>query len=256
MKRLVFLLSIIAFLTVPTSSYALLGFGVEGAIGISKSNASGKFSYKEDLTYDLESNMGFDDTDDEKETARIKLYLPLVIPNVYYHHYEMNFAGTAAASFEYAGQTIAATTASSLDIVVDDYALFYTIAPINLATAGIVNIEVGINVRLLSIDAEVTGVTDDVDFSVPIPQIFAAVQIDIPMIPIILHGEYRSLSIDDDNECTSITGRLVLELPIPLPLGEVFIAGGYTKDIYKIDHDNVKADTEFETYFLELGYKF
>lgn len=255
MKRLVFLLSIMAFMAVPSSSYALLGFGMEAAVGISQSKAGGNFNYKQATTFDLETNFGFDDTDDEEQMARLKVYLPLVVPNIYYSHSQMKFSNTAGTNFTYAGQNVNLGDTTMLEIITDDYGLFYEIPFVGLATAGIVKAELGINVRVLTINAEVASL-EATDFSVPIPQAYASVEVDLPVIPFILQAEVKTLAIDEDNECSSYTGRVLFELPVPLPIGDVFIAVGYTKDIYKIDADDVKADTEFETYFIEAGYKF
>ena len=255
MKRLVFLLSIIAFMAVPSSSYALLGFGMEAAVGISQSTASGEFNYKETTAIDLETNFGFDDTDDEEQMARLKVYLPLIFPNLYYSHSQMKFTNAAGAAFQYAGQTVTVGDSTMLEIITNDYGFFYEIPFVGLVSGGILAAEVGINVRELTINAEV-AILEATDFSVWIPQLYVSLKVDIPTIPVILQAEVKTLSIDEDNECSSYTGRIRYNLPITLPIGDVFIAVGYTKDIYKIDAEDVIADTEFETFFVEAGYTF
>jgi outer membrane protein len=241
-------------MAVPSSSYALLGFGMEAAVGISQSTASGEFNYKQTLALDLETSFGFDDTDDDEQMARLKVYLPLVFPNLYYAHSQMKFSGVSAG-LTYAGVTVGDGLDTMLEIVSDDYALFYEVPFVGLVSGGIIKAEFGINVRVLTIDAEV-GTEEDTDFSVPIPQLYVSLELDVPTVPIILQAEVRTLSIDDDNECSSYTARIHYNIPITLPIGDIFIAVGYTKDIYKIDADDVVADTEFETYFVEAGYKF
>ncbi|MCP3922063.1 MAG: hypothetical protein GY714_05690 [Desulfobacterales bacterium] len=253
MRPLVLLLSIIILLAVPTSSYALLDLGVEVAVGISKSRASGKFNYRQSSTFDLETNFGFDETDNN-QVVRIKIFSPRLLPNIYYTHLKMDFDGVSK-DLTYTGVDVGTGAFTKLDIFAADCAFFYRIPAVGLSTAGILEAEIGLNIRFLTLDAEV-GTEDKTNFSAPIPQLYASLELDLTFLPIILQGEVRTLAVNEDNECSSFTARLLLEIPSPMALGEFFIAGGVRRDIYKINADSVKADTKFDTYFAEIGYKF
>ena len=96
---------------------------------------------------------------------------------------------------------------------------------------------------------ESTGVDITESVTVPVPQVFLALQFR-PTDFLALEAEGRGISISG-NKAYSLIGRLRFNI-----LGPLFLTGGYRYDKIDIDEEGVIIDTDFSGPFAEAGLAF
>jgi len=250
MKRgLFFPLCLLALVLVPTLSYAI---GIELGVGGWRQDVTGSISYKggglpsNDL--DLERDMKFDT--ESRITARAKIDMPLVIPNVYIMYTPMSFKGTGSKSFKFGDYTFTGAFDGELKLDHYDVALYYGIPFVKTLTGGILGAELGINARVIDFEASVkehsTGHKESKSMTLPVPMIYAGVQLK-PFKSVAIEAEGRGIGYKG-NSYYSVIGRLKIK-----PIKYIFIAGGYRYDTIKLDEEDVKADVKFSGPFAEAG---
>jgi outer membrane protein len=185
----------------------------------------------------------------------------LFLPNISIVAAPMQFEGKGSKSiqFDYGDITnIPVGAALDADITLNQYdvALFWGIPALKTATAGTFNIDLGLNVRWIDLEAKLHATDggtfdqrDEASVSAPIPMLFLAIQI-MPTDSFGFEAEGRGLSVGD-NKLYSIIGRVRYNFT-----GPVFVAGGYRYDKLEIDLDDVEADIEFSGPFIEMGLQF
>jgi outer membrane protein len=238
------------------TSYAI---GAEIAVGGWEQTPSGDLAYKDIAEIDL-----VDEAELEKNvayTGRIKLDMPLLIPNVYFMYTPMSFEGegTKSQSFDFGGVTYEANAKFESKLVLNhaDLALYYELPFISTATLGVLNAEVGLNVRYLDFSYDVKGTElstglsreESVGASVYIPMVYAGVQLE-PTDSVALEVEYRGISLSN-NRYDDIIARLKVK-----PFGPLFVAAGYRQQTMFIDEDDAEVDMSFKGPFLEAGLQF
>jgi outer membrane protein len=251
-------LFVISMVVVPCNAFAL--FGAEVGVGYWQQSPSGYFSYESVSPLDqldLENDLHFDKQ--SEPFVRIKVELPLILPNLYFMATPMTFEGSGNMSrtdVNYGGETFSGTAYVESKLKLDHYdlALFYPIPLLKTATAGMLNIELGLNIRNLVFEgflsapaAGVTSASDDV--SLYVPMLYMGVQI-IPIEALSIEAELRLFSASGNSNYDYL-GRLKYS-PIPM----VFVAGGYRVETIDIDEEDVFADLQFEGPFLEVGVSF
>jgi len=256
MKKIVYLLAVIILLAAPVSSYAI---GFEVGLGAWEQGPSGDVSYKGGDDVDVA-----DDADLEKELryyGRAKIDMPLVVPNIYLMHTPMSFSGEGKISqnFEFGGTTYEANESFDTDLTLDhtDLALYYGLPFVETATLGVLNIDLGLNVKYVDLSVEVKGTDETTGLSkkesqsaqVYIPMLYAGVQIK-PTDSVAVEAEYRGISAGGDSY-TDVIARLKVK-----PFGPVFIAAGYRQQTVDIDQKDVELNTSFKGPFLEAGVQF
>lgn len=261
MRKLLIACFLLLILGIPAQSYALLGLvGVEAAIGGQWHTPDGTMKYKAEDTFDLEKNLGLDD--EVSYTARVKVNLPLVIPNVYLLTTAVEFEGSGAdADFDFGGFGFSGAYESTLTLNQHDIALFYNVPFLSLATAGILNAEAGLNVRVMDFELYAIetagGTTRTESFTLPIPMIYVGAQLSPPLFPLDFEVEARILDYGGDSHYSSYIGRVKAELPIPMPLVSFFAAAGYRHDELVLDDvEDFDADITISGPFIEAGFKF
>ena len=256
MKKLILMLVVAAFAVLPGKSYALLGLvSVEGAVGGWSAAPSGDFEFQgsDDFGTDIEDTFGFD-----RETipfARVRVEFPLIIPNVYLMATPMKFDGTAETGFTFAGKEF--TTGADTELRLDQYdiGLFYGVPLLGLATLDRVNVDFGLNLRIVELEATMKGTINGIDVTetetatVPIPLLFAAAQIKL-IGPFSVEAELRGISLGYA-EILSAIGRFKYHAP-----GPFFIAAGYRSERIVVDTDDFDVDVEFKGIFGEAGFSF
>jgi len=255
MKKLLPIIIWFFLLIVPTASYAL---GLELAVGGWKQSPKGDLSY-EPLTandvLDLEKEAKYDD--ETRFSGRLKIDMPLLIPNIYLMASPMEFDGTGskATSFKIGDVTFNATAPFYSKLTLDhfDIGFYYGIPFIKTASAETVNVDVGLNVRIydfeLQVKQDATGLEESEDFTFPLPMAYLALQIK-PVEILAIEAEARGISYSG-NHLYSLIGRVKLNL-----LGPVFVAAGYRFDKLKLDEEDVEVDIDFGGPFIEAGFKF
>ncbi len=234
--------------------------GLEMAVGGWQQLPGGSLSYEalsKDDVIDLEENLGFDK--ESRVFGRVRIDLPLFFPNIYLVAAPMEFEGTGSKSVSVKFGDVTFDENAILDSKVTmnqyDIGFFYDLPFVHTATAGILNIDLGINIRIIdfeaSIHGEAGGITDEAieSLTIPVPMLYIAFQV-MPTKRFAFEAEGRGIAIGDNN-LYSITSRLRWNLA-----GPAFVAAGYRFDKLDIDEDEVVVDTEFRGPFLELGLKF
>jgi len=248
-------LIVLSLLMVPSSALAF--FAVDASVGYWKQTPSGTLSYKEtgindqlDLANDLKygsKNQAF---------VRVRMELPLLIPNVYFMVTPMSFEGTGSKDviFKFGDQTFNANVPFQSKLKLDhiDLALFYPIPLLKTATAGILNVDIGLNARKIDFEGSISqapNISQSKSSSTYLPMLFAAVHLK-PMDFFAIEAEFRGVS-QGQNHYYDYIGRLKIT-PIPI----VYIAGGYRSEDIKIDDSDVKASMKFKGPFAEVGFSF
>ncbi|RJP79110.1 MAG: TIGR04219 family outer membrane beta-barrel protein [Desulfobacteraceae bacterium] len=259
MKRLIILIVFFVFSAIPAGTFALPGIDVEIAIGGWAQTPSGDLSYVSGVpgvndTLDLETDLGFDDQ--TRITGRAKIELPIV-PNIYLVAAPMEFEGskTVDMDFTFGDQSFTSgmTISSKLTLNQYDIGLYYGVPFLKTATLDRLNIDFGVNARIMEVKAEIMDstltVSAEKSITVPVPMVFLAVQFK-PVERFALEAEARGLSVGD-NKIFSVIGRAKATV-----FGPAFVAGGYRYDAIEIDEDDVLADVSFSGPFLEAGLSF
>ena len=253
-KRWLLTLLVLAAVMAPGRSFALLGLvSVEGAVGGFMPTPSGHLQYDGtgSTNGDVESLLGFED--EAFVTARLRVELPLVLPNVYLMTTPMEFDGDLAGSFTFAGKTFSATDNATLTLNQHDIGLFYGIPFLGVATLGRVGVDWGLNVRLLELDAEFTdpasNTTKTESVDVPVPLLFAAAQLNL-IGGFALEAELRGMDVNYARIISAI-GRVKYNT-----LGPFFVAAGYRHEEINVDKDDIKMDITVAGPFAEAGFSF
>ncbi|MCP4747866.1 MAG: TIGR04219 family outer membrane beta-barrel protein [Desulfobacteraceae bacterium] len=260
MKKTFLTLAVFLFLGYSSSIQAA---GIEFAIGGWQQNPSGQMNYK---TADESNGIDFDDDidfgDETRVTGRIKVDMPLMVPNIYFLAAPMEFEGTGRKDVEFAfGDTVFSADAdlkSKITLNQYDFCLYYGIPALETATAGLLNIDLGLNARYLDLAVELEGesaqpsgaiVIEEKSIKVVIPMIYAAIQVR-PIEVFSIEAELRGISIGG-NSLFSFIGRLRGNI-----FGPSFIAGGYRYDVVDVDENDIKVDANSSGPFLEVGIEF
>jgi outer membrane protein len=252
MKKSVLLVCIIVLLSAPSTTF---GFGMEFALGAWLEQPSGSLSYDSSDDLSLENDLGYDDK--WQPTGRLKIDMPSVLPNIYLMYTPMKWSetGSVNTNFNFGDDNFQADVdfKSTLKMNHLDFALFYGLPGVRTATADVLNIDLGLNFRLMDFKAEInqpdTGLKQSESYFLPIPMIYGATQI-APTGWIALEFEGRG-SAYKSNHYLSLIGRLKI-----MPFGPLFVSGGYRYDSVKIDYKDVDVDTEFRGPFAEAGFEF
>jgi outer membrane protein len=235
-----------------------LAVGLEAAVGGWYQQPAGELSYEGtsvDDVLDLEDDLNYDDQ--AGFFGRLKIDMPLFIPNVYLYGTQMTFDGRGEkdVNFEFGDQIIEGNVPFDSELKLNhlDVTLYYGIPLLKTATLDKFNIDIGLNVRLYDVKAsirqEATGLSESVDELVPVPMAYLAAQL-TPLEWLHLEGEGRGVLLGD-NKVYSLIGRLRFDV-----YGPLFAAGGYRFDKIDIDEADVVVDTDFSGPFLEVGVSF
>jgi outer membrane protein len=257
MNKIVLLFCLVFFLSIPTTSFA---WGLEIAGGAWYQKPSGNMSFdnsnpENDL--DLEDDLNYDDK--WKAFGRLIIDMPLFFPNIYLMYTPMKWdeAGSKNVNFNFGGKDFQANVDFNSELKLNhfDVGFFWGLPFINTATADVLNIDLGLNVRIMDVKAEIEqkdlDLKESESYLLPLPMLYTGIQIK-PLKYIALEFEGRGIGWSSDYY-VSLTGRLKVK---PSFLGPVFVAGGYRYDNLKIDYQNIDIDTEFYGPFAEAGLEF
>lgn len=233
-----------------------MAMGVEFAAGLWLQAPSGDVSYKFQGvgdTLNLKDDMGLGN--EFRFTGRLKVDTPLFLPNIYVMATPMTFDGNGSKSvdFHFGDIDINANVpfTSQVRLTHYDLALYYSIPLLKTATFHKLNIDLGINVRLVDLEASLTqnGLTQSESLWLPLPMLFAAVQV-TPIKPLAIEGEFRGITIGG-NTYWSLVGRVKYKF-----IGPMFAAGGYRYDHIDVDESDLVIKADFSGPFIEVGLQF
>jgi len=255
MKKMCWIVSLLILIALPVSSHAI---GVEFAVGGWYQDPGGDISYKgltANDTISIENDLMYDSK--FRFTGRVKIDMPLIIPNVYIMATPMSFDGTGTKTIDFNFGDINFSRDveyySKVNLNHYDIGLYYGLPFLGLATLKTLNVDVGLNVRIVDFTAEIRqdtlSLTESKSLTVPIPMIYVGVQIK-PVKRIAIEGEGRGIMIGK-NKYVSLIARLKAKI-----FGPVFVAGGYRYDKINIDQSDVKFDATIDGFFFEAGAEF
>ena len=255
MKKMCWIVGLLMLVALPASSHAI---GLEVAVGGWYQDPGGDLAYKGlgvNDTLSIENDLGYDS--EFRFTGRAKIDMPLLIPNVYLMATPMSFDGTGTKTIGFSFGDINFSRDveyySKVNLNHYDIGLYYGLPFLGLATLKTLNVDVGLNVRIVEFDAEIRqdtlGLTESKSLTVPIPMIYVGVQFK-PVKRIAIEGEGRGLVIGK-NKYVSLIARLKAKI-----FGPVFVAGGYRYDLIDIDQSDVKFDATIDGFFFEAGAEF
>lgn len=255
MKKFILLVAFLCMLTYPATSFAI---GVEFSVGGWYQQPDGTLSFDKTTNaddLDLENDLGYDDK--WQPTARLKIDMPSLIPNLYLMYTKMKWSGKGSkdVDFSFGGENFLGNVDFNSELKMDhlDVGFYYGIPGVETATADVLNIDLGLNFRLLDFRAEIEQ--KDIDekesesYFLPIPMLYAGMQIE-PINWIALDLEGRGVYYSN-NHYVSLIARLKVK-----PFGPLFIGGGYRYDNIKIDYKDVDVDANFKGPFAEAGFEF
>ncbi len=238
----------------PVRTYAL---GLEVAAGYWNQAPSGDLQYSGVLGEGTNLNLKEDLNYNSKARAyiRIKADLPLFLPNIYFMATPMKYEGQGSKDFKITFGDKEFKTGASFNSVLKadhyDIAVYYSLPFLNTATAGSLNVELGLNLRIIDFEASISqgAQSESVNYTLPIPMVYAGVQLK-PVDLFSIEAELRGITYGS-NSYYDLIARMKVK-----PVGPVFIAGGYRYEKIKIDHNDVKASMEFKGPFIEAGVSF
>lgn len=249
----------VALLLIHQKSFAL---GIEAGVGYWGQDPSGDLAYKPESSsdrLDVEKDLKYKRK--YRPFARIKAELPLILPNIYLAATPMKFeeTGSKNTNITFGDQTFSGSQDLKTMFKLDHYdvALYYPVPLIKTATLGKLNVELGINARIIDFEAEVTGsdattgtsITESKKLTIPVPMIYAGIQIK-PFDKFSIEAEGRGIAYNS-NHYYDLVGRVKIK-----PVWPIFIAGGYRHEDIKIDVSDVEASLKFSGPFLEAGLDF
>jgi outer membrane protein len=257
MKKIIVIFGFVFILAVPTTSWA---WGLEMAGGAWYQKPSGDMSFDATTSAD-DLNIEDDLNYDEKWRAfgRLILDMPLFFPNIYLMYTPMKWdeTGSKTERFNFGGVEFEADVDfdSKLKLNHFDVGLFWSLPFLNTASLGSLNIDLGLNLRLMDVEAEIEqtdfNLKESESYFLPLPMLYAGAQIE-PLELLAIEFEGRGIGYSS-NYYISLIGRLKVK---PAFLGPVFVAGGFRYDNIKIDYQDVDIDAEFYGPFAEVGLEF
>ena len=151
MKKIVLLFCFIFVLSIPTASY---GIGIEIAGGAWYQSPSGNLSFDKstkDDDLDLEDDLNYDDK--WQPSGRLIIDMPAFIPNIYLMATPLKWDenGSKDVQFKFGDEIFDADIPFKSELKMNhlDVALFYGLPFIKTATSDILNVDLGLNFRLL-----------------------------------------------------------------------------------------------------------
>ena len=239
-------------LLLPAALYAV---GFEVAVSGWYPSPQGEVSYNpigSGDVIDLEDDLGYEDT--WHLSGRAKLEIP-IIPSIYLMATPLEYddIGTKNVEFNFGDTTFSADIAleSTLTLNMYDIGLYYDIPFLELATSGILSVELGLNARIF--DTAVTieqGVLEESeDYVAGCPLAYIGMRVS-PIDSLAFEAEARGVTYSDITVLSAI-GRLKLS-----PFGPLFVAGGYRYEAIDIEIEDIVVDVQFGGPFAEVGMQF
>lgn len=228
--------------------------GIEAAVGGWIHEPRGTIADGPD-SLNLESELRYDK--ETRITGRVKIETPLFFPNIYLMATPMEFEGdgTKDANFTFGDVTFNANVPFTSKVTLDHYdvGLYWGVPLLKTATAGILNVDLGLNARIIDLKSEInqptTGFSQSDSVVAPIPMVYAGVQVK-PVSWFALEGEGRGITYSKNHYFDLIArGKLIF-------FDHVFAAAGYRYEKVDIDQDDIRVDTNFGGPFAEVGFQF
>lgn len=247
--KLLFAVSLLAAFLFPGAASAI---GLEAAAGIWHQEPGGNMAYKGN-SLDVDHDLKYGSK--ARFYGRAKIDMPLIIPNIYLMATPMSFDGSGgkSSSFTFGDKTYTGNVPFTSELRLDHYdiALYYGVPFLKTATLGKLNVDAGLNIRIIDLSAEITqgGLKESTSVMFPVPMVYLGAQADI-IKKLAIEAEVRAVAYSSSHYYDLI-GRVKYRF-----LGLAFIGAGYRYEDLKIDHDDVIANLSFSGPFAEAGVDF
>jgi len=250
---------LLTFALTPGASSAA---GIELSVGAWNQTPSGDIAHKSDTGQDnlnIKGDLKY--SDETRVFGRIKIDTPLLFPNIYLMATPLRFSenGIKSTPFQFGNVSVAANVPFTSELKLDHYdiGLYYGVPALKTVTAGILNVDLGLDARIVDFKERVTGqdsfsgvtVTDTNAVVVPLPMLYLGFQVK-PVKWLAAEGEARGLAYGG-NYYYDLIGRVKLK-----PFGPVFAAAGYRYEQIKLDTDDIRVNAHFGGPFGEVGVEF
>lgn len=229
-------------------------FEVETAVGVTQLNPVGQISYQ-GVALDLKNDLKYDKI--QTFTGRLKLDLPLVLPNIYLTAVPMRFeeTGTKNVSFKFGTKTFTGNVPFSSSLKLDHYdtTLFYGIPFLETVTNDILRVQVGLNVRVIDFKASITqsqtALNESKSQIVPVPMAYGYFQIS-PIDKLKFSFDLKGIAYGSTRhyDITTLAKWQLFKF--------FFLGGGYKYQNMKISQSDIYTEFEFGGPVLELGFIF
>lgn len=255
MKRYIVSLCFITLLILPAMAYSI---GLEAALGGWYCAPAGDIAYNALYYHDvlnIKDNMGYDSG--FQYHARAKIDLP-ALPNVYLMATPMRWeedGGSKSTSFRFGGANFDADTTFETIFTLNlyDIGLYYGVPFLELSTLGMLDVEFGLDARIIELRAEIdqpaTGREVSKSYLTCAPMIYLGAQVS-PVDLFSIEAEGRGMAYSD-NYFYSAIGRVKF-----FPFGPLYAAAGYRYETFKIEKGDIMVDVLFTGPFAEVGIEF
>lgn len=247
--KAVVVLVLLSLALTPLPAYAI---GLEVAAGMWNQSPEGTMAYQQ-TPLSLTDDLGY--SSKLRAYGRAKIDMPLIIPNIYLMATPMSFdgAGSKNVNFLFGNKTYSGNVPFTSELVLDHYdiALYYGLPFINLATAKKLNVDAGLNLRVIDLSAKITqgAISESKSFAIPVPMVYLGAQLK-PIDKLSLEAELRAIAYNSSHYYDLI-GRVKYKI-----FGPAFIAAGYRYEDISIDTEDVIASLRFGGPFAEAGVEF
>lgn len=249
-------------LTLALAPGAASATGIELSVGVWNQVPIGDIAHQSETGQDnLSIRNDLKYSDETRVFGRVKIDTPLLFPNIYLMATPLRFSETGIKSipFQFGNVSVAANVpfTSELDLDHYDIGLYYGVPALKTATAGILNVDLGLDARIIDFREHVTGqdsfsgliVTDTNAVVVPLPMLYLGFQVK-PVKWLAAEGEARGITYGG-NHHYDLIGRVKLK-----PFGPVFAAAGYRYESIKLEREDIRVNASFGGPFGEIGVEF
>ena len=258
MKKYVLAVSV---LLASSAGFSLPLVNIDLSVGAISHDPSGYLQYPADTgtRIDLKDTLGLDK--ETKVFARAKIELP-IIPNLYLQYMPMEFSGRKqlTQTITYGGQTFTASTTVDTKVKLDRYdvGLYYNLPFIGSLSGGILDAELGVNVRVVDFEGSIRDTSGTISESksatIPIPMLYTSLGLNLPYVSVL--GELRGITYSG-NRYYDITGEVRIK---PFSIGraaKLFVGIGYRYEQLKLDSvSDINADIKIKGPFAVAGVSF
>jgi outer membrane protein len=247
--------------TILTSSNALPLLEGEIYSGYINQDPAGWLQYK-GTPVDLNNDLGLGEEGSYFIKSKLNVPIPL-IPNIYLQYVNMDFSGTSRLerNITIDNKTYTVGTTVSTDLKLDHYDIgfFYNVPIVDQLSAGFVNMEAGIDVRIIDFEAKVTDGRQVAQTSatIPLPLLYAGFDVYIPNVDFVsLQFEAKGIKYSD-NYYYELSSELRLQPVLGMIQAKPFLAVGYRIERLRIDDiDDTYADIRIKQPYIAVGLTF
>lgn len=231
------------------------------SIGAIRHDPSGKIEYKGDrIDVDQDLRLG----KETKAYARLRLEHGVrFLPDLYLQYMPVKFTGSNRINrqIRYGNRTFQADTDVYSSIRLDHYdiGLYGNIALLSRISRGVLDPEIGLNVRVIDFEGKIRGIEagtgqqieESKSATVPVPMLYGALGINIPKTPVAFRAELRTLPVSEIKYYD-----IVAELRFR-PVKPLYVSAGYHYEKLKIDRiSNVFTDIKVRGPYFMIGAEF